>query len=60
MKNDKQTWQSLPKWRKRFDGFLFYQIAAWSAIFWPVQVDLAMYETLSDQFTDSNEKRYNK
>ena len=44
------NWHTAPRWRKRLEGFLCYQLAAFVSLFKPEAADRAMYETLRDQF----------
>ena len=39
---------------KRISGFFTYLLAAFSALIWPIEVDLAMLYVLKEQFKDTN------
>jgi len=48
-------WHTAPRWRKRLEGFLCYQLAAFISLFKPEAADRAMYSTLREQFTTVEE-----
>lgn len=45
-----RSWHRAPMAMKRLNGFLCYQVSAFAALLYPVQVDNAMRDTLNDQF----------
>ena len=46
----KNNWQTRPLWQKRLHGFGTYLFAAFASLIFPVEVDLAMRDTLNKQF----------
>lgn len=45
-----RKWHILPMWKKRVQGFITYQYAAFQALLHPIEVDLAMRDVLNEQF----------
>jgi len=49
MKNE-SPWHKRSRIGKAIHGWACYQMSSWLSLFFPVEVDLAMYKTLKDQF----------
>ena len=49
-------WHRRSRIVKGLSGWACYQLSAWVALFFPVAVDRAMYQTLREQFEPSSAK----
>lgn len=49
---EQSEWAKRPMWQKRLHGFGCYLVCVVMVLFWPVEVDKALYKTLRDQFED--------
>ena len=47
-------WCTLPRWKKRLHGWLYYQMQSWVALLFAEAADRIMYKTLRDQFEEPN------
>ena len=57
--NKDRSWHKSSTFSKRIISFYFYQIAAYSALLWPVEVDKMVYDCLRDRFV-ANDKEATK
>lgn len=50
--NPNSEWGKAPRWKRRLHGFISYMICAVLALWQPEAVDLAMLDTLQQQFLE--------